>query len=74
MRRGKSEMPASRMEIEESRSEREERREVTDALRDARDCDWECEVDIWPVQVFVLRCGITCEFVSTRGRFVDAMF
>lgn len=37
--RGKSEIPASRMEIEESRREREERREVTEALSDWRDCD-----------------------------------
>jgi hypothetical protein len=43
LRRGKSEMPASRMDIEESRREREERREVTDALSDWRDCDCECD-------------------------------
>jgi hypothetical protein len=41
-RRGKSEIPASRMLIEESRRERELRREVTDALREAR--DWEVAI------------------------------
>jgi hypothetical protein len=39
LRRGKSEIPESRMEIEESRRERELRREVTDAASEAR--DWE---------------------------------
>ncbi len=34
-KRGKSDMPASRMDIELSRREREERRAVTDALSDA---------------------------------------
>jgi hypothetical protein len=38
-RRGKSEIPESRMEIEESRRERELRREVTDAASEARDCE-----------------------------------
>jgi hypothetical protein len=33
-RRGKSEIPESRIEMEESRREREERNEVTDALSD----------------------------------------
>jgi hypothetical protein len=33
-RRGKSEMPASRIEIDESRRESEDRRELTDAPRD----------------------------------------
>lgn len=40
-RRGKSEMPASRIEIEESRSEREDRREATDEDSEERDCDCE---------------------------------
>jgi hypothetical protein len=39
-RRGKSAIPASRMEIEESRRVREERRDVTDALSEAADEDW----------------------------------
>lgn len=34
-RRGKSDIPASRMDIEESRRESEDRRDVTDALSDA---------------------------------------
>ena len=38
-RRGKSEIPLSRMEIEESSREREERREVTEAVREAAACD-----------------------------------
>jgi len=38
-RRGKSEIPESRIEIEESRRESELRNEVTDALSEARDCD-----------------------------------
>jgi hypothetical protein len=38
-RRGKSEIPESRIEIEESRRESELRREVTDALREARECE-----------------------------------
>ena len=38
-RRGKSEIPASRIEIEESRRERELRSDVTDALSEARDCE-----------------------------------
>ena len=33
-RRGKSAIPASRMEIDESSSERDERNEVTDAVRE----------------------------------------
>lgn len=45
-KRGKSEMPESRIEIEESRRVREERREVTLALREARDCDCACEVEV----------------------------
>ncbi len=44
-RRGKSEIPASRIEIEESSRVRELRREVTDALSEARDWD-----------VVILRC------------------
>lgn len=40
-RRGKSEIPESRIEMEESRREREERKEVTDALS-----DWEAGVAI----------------------------
>jgi len=44
-RRGKSEIPESRMEIEESSRERELRREVTDAVSEAR--DW--EVVIFPM-------------------------
>jgi hypothetical protein len=40
-RRGKSEIPESRMDIEESRRVREERRDVTDALREAADEDWD---------------------------------
>jgi hypothetical protein len=43
-KRGKSDIPASRIEIEESRRVREERREVTDAAREERDCD--CVEDI----------------------------
>jgi hypothetical protein len=38
-RRGKSEIPESRIEIEESRRVRELRSEVTDALSEARDCE-----------------------------------
>ena len=38
-RRGKSEIPLSRMEIEESSREREERREVTEAVREAAACE-----------------------------------
>ena len=47
-KRGKSEIPASRMEIEESRREREERSEATDAVSEERDCDCACDciVDI----------------------------
>ena len=37
--RGKSEIPESRIAIEESSREREERSDVTDALREARDCE-----------------------------------
>lgn len=40
LRRGKSAIPASRMEIEESRRVREDRKEATDALREAADEDW----------------------------------
>lgn len=36
LRRGKSEIPESRIEMEESRRERELRREVTDAVRELR--------------------------------------
>ena len=51
-KRGKSLIPASRMEIEESRRVREERREVTDALREAR--DW---------VVVILLCMERCRIV-----------
>ena len=44
-RRGKSEIPESRIEIEESRRESELRREVTDALREARDCEVVIAID-----------------------------
>lgn len=37
---GKSDIPESRMLIEESSNERELRREVTDAVREVR--DWDC--------------------------------
>jgi len=39
LRRGKSEIPWSRIAIDESSSEREERREETDAASDAVDDD-----------------------------------
>jgi hypothetical protein len=48
-RRGKSEIPESRIEMEESRRESEERRDVTEALSDWEDgvaiflVDWVCE-------------------------------
>lgn len=41
LRRGKSDMPASRMAIEESSRVREVRREVTDAEREVTDWDWD---------------------------------
>ena len=41
LRRGKSDIPESRIEIEESRRVREERREVTDAEREVSAWDWE---------------------------------
>lgn len=42
-RRGKSDIPEPRMEMEESRRESEERSEETDAVREAR--DWDCVFD-----------------------------
>jgi hypothetical protein len=69
LRRGKSEMPASRMEIEESRREREERSEVTDALSEAADedcvaivfwvwcCCWRRDVLGWGSQEHVILVG-----------------
>ncbi len=60
-KRGKSEIPASRMEIEESRRVREERREVTDALREARDC-------VVVILLCVERCGIVVQL--RVGEFV----
>lgn len=56
-RRGKSEIPLSRMDIEESRRESEERREVTEAVREAA----ACEVDI-----FVLCCKEKGNVVGAR--------
>lgn len=49
--RGKSEIPLSRMEIEESRREREERRDITEAAREA--FVLECAIlGIWEVSCF----------------------
>lgn len=50
-RRGKSEMPESRIEIEESRRERELRREVTDAVSELR--DWEVEF-VWLYAILLI--------------------
>jgi hypothetical protein len=48
-KRGKSLIPASRMEIEESRRVSDERREVTDALSEARDCEVDIFVLLWQI-------------------------
>lgn len=61
-RRGKSEIPESRIEIEESRRESELRREVTDARREARDCEVVILVDC--VCSVVLRWDWGCEEIG----------
>ena len=55
-KRGKSEIPESRIEMLESRRERELRREETEALREAAE-DWELVILYQMVEVAILNWG-----------------
>ena len=69
LRRGKSAIPASRMEIEESRRVRDDRKEVTDALSEAADEDWFAilAVLVWSQEVV----GLVVASEGTRQMFGD---
>jgi hypothetical protein len=60
-RRGKSLIPASRIEIEESSNESDERSEDTEAERETADADWPACV---PVDIAASSQNLLLEFVD----------